>query len=44
MERFLIYDNLCKGNRIEKLINNKVKKLKELIKGDILLNGSMVKV
>ena len=42
-DRFMDYYGGCfNGNGIVKLQNNKIKKVKELIKGDILLNGSIV--
>ena len=43
MDRFYDYDGGCfNGNGIVKLKNNKIKKVNELIKGDILLNGNII--
>ena len=43
MDRFMNYDGGCfNGNGNVKLINNKIKKVKDIVKGDILFNGSIV--
>jgi len=43
MDRFMDYDGGCfNGNGNVKLINNKIKKVKDIVKGDILFNGSIV--
>jgi Mg-chelatase subunit ChlD len=43
MDRFYDYYGGCfNGNGIVKLQNNKIKKVKELNKGDILLNGNII--
>ena len=43
MDRFMDYDGGCfSGNGKVKLLNNKIKKVKDIVKGDILFNGSVV--
>ena len=43
MDRFMDFDGGCfNGNGNVKLKNNKIKKVKDIVKGDILFNGSIV--